>query len=248
MKTYLLIISFSLTLISCNQNEFVFNAGIGGNTTIDLLNRINEDVIDKEPNIVIIMVGTNDMLNSKKMISYIEYKQNLTSIIHKLKQENIKIVLCSPPTVDSIFLFERHNKKLFTEKPNKKLDSISNIIDKLSTEENISFIDLNTKFREMNIPIHNNDNYIQNKKNSNKRDGVHPTELGYSLIAETIFSFLTENNLINQKTKIVCFGDSITFGVGAKGEGTSNGTTYPAILKENITKTFANTGNRCTSL
>jgi|TARA_B110000914_G_C15365554_1_gene400660 lysophospholipase L1-like esterase len=241
MKTHLLIIFLSLTLISCNQNEIIINAGIGGNTTNDLLNRINKDVIEKEPNISIIMIGTNDMLNSKKMISYNEYQQNLKNIVYKLKKENIKVVLCSPPTVDSIYLFERHNKNLFIDKPNRKLDSISKIINKISIEENIYFIDLNTKFREMNIPIHNKDNYLQNERNSDKRDGVHPTELGYSLISETIFSFLMENNLITQKTKIVCFGDSITFGVGSKGEGTSYGTTYPAILKENITKTFANT-------
>ncbi|WP_372934509.1 hypothetical protein [Mariniphaga sediminis] len=36
--------------------------------------------------------------------------------------------------------------------------------------------------------------------------------------------------------KIICFGDSLTFGVYMKGEGTAEGDTYPAILKQLITR------------
>jgi len=45
----------------------VINSGIKGNTTTDILGRLKKDVLDKKPDLVILMVGTNDMLNSKKM-------------------------------------------------------------------------------------------------------------------------------------------------------------------------------------
>lgn len=239
MKNLILII-LGFTLIFCSSSkEYIINAGIGGNTTIDLLQRIDNDVIKKHPDIVLIMVGTNDMLNSKKMITYNDYKINLKKIVKKLKEEDINVILCSPPTVDSVYLFERHDRKLFTETPNLKLDSITQIMSRISIEENLYYIDINSKFKYQNLPSHNLDNYIRNEKNSNARDGVHPTSLGYALIAETIFDFLTEHDLLNKKIRIVCFGDSITYGHGVEGKGTSNGKTYPAILKMKINETFA---------
>ena len=240
MKNRIIILISVLTLISCNQKENVINAGIGGNTTNDLLKRVDDDVINKQPDMVIIMVGTNDMLHSRKMISYEEYKQNIEKIIKKLKSAKIEIVLCSPPTVDSLYLFERNERELGIMAPNIKLDSIARIMKNLSITEKISFVDINGKFRNMNLPAHNIDNYIQNEKNSNVRDGIHPTSTGYNLIAETIYNFLIEHKLIKPKIKVVCFGDSITFGPGVDGEGTSDGDTYPANLKRRLINTFKN--------
>lgn len=97
--------------------------------------------------------------------------------------------------------------------------------------EDVFFIDIHHTFKNKNIPKHNSDNYIRNPKNSNIKDGVHPTSLGYELIAKTIFDFLKSNKLIKNKMHIVCFGDSITFGLGADQKGTDNEKTFPAILK-----------------
>ena len=241
MKNLILILLSTSVLISCNQDKTIINAGIGGNTTLDLLNRINEDVINNNPDMVIVMVGTNDMLNSKKMITYNNYEQNLEKIIKTFKQKKIKVVLCTPPTVDTTYLFERHQRSSYTQPPNIKLDSINSIIKSLSKKEDVSLIDINSKFKNMSLPRHNFDMYIQNVKNSGVRDGVHPTKKGYTLIAETIFIFLRDNDLLDPNIKIICFGDSITYGTRVKGEGTSEGDTYPAILKRKIKETFANT-------
>ncbi|MBN2639408.1 MAG: hypothetical protein JXR65_10045 [Bacteroidales bacterium] len=229
-----------LSLIPLKKGENVLNAGIGGNNTVDLLARIDKDVLEKSPDIAIIMIGTNDMLNSKKWVSLKEYKQNLDSIVGILKENKIQVVLCSPPPVDTAYLFERHNRNLFSEEPNIKLDSITHFMKRFSIKEDVCFVDINSKFKSMNIPTHNLDNYIQNEMNSKVSDGVHPTSAGYSLIAETIFSVLQEHKLISRKGKIICFGDSITFGTGVKEEGTANGNTYPAVLQNLITQTFAN--------
>jgi len=234
MKNLFLLLIPILMLASCKENNVVINAGIGGNNTYDLLNRIQKDLIEQSPDLAIIMVGTNDMLNSKKMVSYNNYRLNLEKIAGTLKNEGIHVVLCSPPTADKIYLFERHDSTLFTESPNQKLDSITQIIKDVATLNNADFIDINKIFRDKDLPQHNTDEYIQNEKNSGKRDGVHPTAAGYSLIAETVFNFLSEQNLLKPNIKIVCFGDSITFGQGVEGAGTINGDTYPAIFLQLI--------------
>ena len=81
----------------------------------------------------------------------------------------------------------------------------------------------------MNSPQHNQDLLIRNEKNSRKKDGVHPTALGYRFIAENVHFFLKENRLLKPNPNIICFGDSIT-------KGSNQGENYPTYLNELISK------------
>ena len=187
-----------MSLISNTNHAQVSNAGISGNTTGDLLHRLDHDVLDKNPDLVILMAGTNDMVNSNKMVSYQDCTENLEKIVHEIKETGSEVLLLSPPPVDTVYLLERHDRKAYDQPPNTKLDSVSQIMRLISSENNILFLDLGNKFRAKNLPQHNQDLYIRNPKNSGVRDGVHPTVLGYLFIAETIFKFLIENNIFQK--------------------------------------------------
>ena len=91
----------------------------------------------------------------------------------------------------------------------------------------------------MGVPSHNSDSLINNVNNSGLRDGVHPTSHGYRIIAQEIFNKLLLDGKIKKDVKIICYGDSITFGVHVAGEGTTNGETYPAFLKRMIYSYFS---------
>ena len=212
--------------VSTKQTE-VINAGVGGNTSSDLLKRIDEDVLVHQPDLVLLMVGTNDMLNSRKMIGYEEYTSNMEVLIKKIETSGSELLLISSIPADSTYLFTRHDKRLFKESPNQKIDSIGKIVEQLAMENLIYFFDLNAEFKQLNLPLHNRDMLIRNVKNSGKTDGVHPTALGYRFIAENVYHFLKENKLIGEAKKIICYGDSITRGGG-------NGANYPAYLGELI--------------
>src|SRR5690606_9140714 len=94
----------SLTFVVNGQCPLILNSGESGNNTADLLLRMEKDVLSLQPDIVLLMVGTNDMLNSSKMLTYETYHDNLKQIISNLG--NTKMVLVSPPTVDEIYLYE----------------------------------------------------------------------------------------------------------------------------------------------
>lgn len=225
------ILLFMVVIIQLYKGEtIIINAGVSGNNTYDLLNRIETDVLNKKPDLVILMIGTNDMVNSGKMISYQEYSDNLNRISQVLKGSKIEVLLMSPPPIDTVFLFERHRKEIFNEPPNVKIDSVRTIMKGIAKKYDFFFIDIFESFRSKNIPAHNEDYYIRNPKNSGARDGVHPTGDGYKLIATTIFNFMKENKLLFKNVRVVCFGDSITFGAYTKGAGTTKGETYPAYL------------------
>ncbi|MNY53777.1 GDSL-like Lipase/Acylhydrolase [compost metagenome] len=89
-------------------------------------------------------------------------------------------------------------------------------------------------FKAKGAPNREINSLILNQKNFGKEDGVHPTKQGYQLIAETVYGYLKKNRLLKRGKKIICFGDSITYGAYMSGEGTSNGDTYPAFLSRLI--------------
>ncbi len=55
-------------MVSCKTGYEVLNKGVAGNNSKDLMVRVDNDVINEQPDLVIIMVGTNDMINSKKFL------------------------------------------------------------------------------------------------------------------------------------------------------------------------------------
>lgn len=109
-------------------------------------------------------------------------------------------------------------------------DSISMICDR----ENLPFIDLFVNLWNREIPDHNRDSIIQNEWNMQVPDGVHFTAEGNELLADLVVDRLVELHSLFPAVRIVCFGDSLTYGSRMKGAGTSTGHTYPAYLKNKI--------------
>jgi lysophospholipase L1-like esterase len=72
--------------------EDVINSGIGGNNSIDLLERIDKDCLSHQPALTILMVGTNDM-NSKKYVPIKDFEKNLRSIIDKILKIKSQLLL-----------------------------------------------------------------------------------------------------------------------------------------------------------
>ena len=81
------------------HNVHVVNAGVSGDTTAQGLARVDRDVLSKNPQIVIILLGANDFLkpildrNSTNTIPVNETQANLQSIINKVNNGNRKIYL-----------------------------------------------------------------------------------------------------------------------------------------------------------
>ncbi len=130
----------------------ILNKGIAGNSTQNLLARIDKDVLAEQPDLVILMAGTNDMVNSRKMISYDELEKNYRDILEKLKAKQITVVTMSPPPVDTGYLFLRHDRKLYNEDPNQKLAVLNTLVKKLAKAQQAHFIDLHAVFTAAGSP------------------------------------------------------------------------------------------------
>ena len=228
-------ISFLLSLQTAVANHFsdsikVYNAGINGNNTADLLTRITKDVFQRSPGVVILMIGTNDMLNKRNMLSLKEYENNYRQLILQLKQKATVILMTIPP-VNSPYIIKRKPELNFKANgPQKRVDSANTLIKKIATENKCVLLDLHQVLMACGGSDEQMNSLFQNEANSGIPDGVHPTANGYRVIATAVYG--TISGLQMPLKEVLCFGDSITFGYNVKGAGTSEGESYPALLQK----------------
>jgi lysophospholipase L1-like esterase len=183
----------------------VINEGVPGNTVENLLSRINT-VIALKPDLVIIMIGTNDMIDNG---TFSIFGNGLKTVVDSLEHTGSHIMLLTPPPIASWSTI-RYSPE--------RLTSICSTVKLLSVSENCYFVDVNS---DLNMVLNNTTSHELYRS-----DGLHPSGAGYEDIASYIFDYMTAQSI--KTKKIVCFGDSITYGFLVTGEGTATGETYPA--------------------
>jgi lysophospholipase L1-like esterase len=68
----------------------IFNSGIPGNTTGDALTRLNASVLSRDPRIVIVLLGGNDLLQNVPVQTRID---NITQIVERIRADGSKVIL-----------------------------------------------------------------------------------------------------------------------------------------------------------
>ena len=139
----------------------IFNGSISGDTSLDGLDRIEDELSDVSYDLIIIGLGANDML---RRINPDQTKQNLEDIINIITSNNIKIILAGMIASPTNGL----NYK-------KKFDKI--------------YPDLSKKFELELIPFLLKG--VALNPSLNQADGIHPNEKGVLIISETIKKSIT---------------------------------------------------------
>lgn len=224
---------------SCRGRYEVVNKGVPGDNSSQLLKRLQADVLNENPDMVLIMVGTNDMINSNKFVSVEKYFDNLLNMITKIRlnKESTKILLANVLPVDEDYLFFRHDSTLYDTSPNIKLERLNEALKVFAKTNNLYFVDVNQDFINPGMTFKDFDSLLINSLNGSVNDGVHPTKEGYLKIAYRFYEAMKFHKLLKGNMKIICFGDSITYGAFMTGKGEASGDTYPGILYEFLMKT-----------
>jgi len=208
----------------------VWNTGRGGNRASELLSRLKNDVEPKRPDLVILLVGTNDLLNSKKAVSLEVYRENLLKLVTRLQRLPTAVLLVTIPPCHPPDLFLRHSQAFYEpEGPNGRVEAGNRMIREVAAQTGVPVVDLFERFTKEGQIGEGAASYLRNAANSGRRDGVHPTADAYRAMAGWIAEAITAHHL--PASRVVCLGDSITLGAGVKGEGTVEGESYPAQLR-----------------
>ena len=182
-----------LRALNGTEIAYVRNAGAGGHTSGQLLARLDRDVLAYRPTTVVLMVGTNDRLNSRKLTSAADYRRNIEHLVERIEKAGADILLVTPPPCEAKALFTRHDPALFADQsPNARMAEVRDIL----LAHNLPTVDFHAHVLANSALL--------------STDGVHLTPDGYRDLATKIAGSLRHNRF--DLRRVICFGDSLTAG------------------------------------
>lgn len=156
-----------------DKYEFI-GAGIGGNKVYDLYLRLEDDVLAKSPDIVVIYIGVNDVWHKRTHGSgtdYDKFEKFYNALIKKLTDKGIKVILATPAVIG-----ERWDS---TNELDGDLNRYSGLIRTIAEKSKLPLVDLRKSFLD----------YSKSNNPENKEQGilttdrVHLNEKGNELVA-----------------------------------------------------------------
>lgn len=167
-----------------DKNYELVGAGISGNKVYDLYLRMEDDVLSKNPDAVVIYIGVNDVWHKKTLGTGTDadkFEVFYKAIIKKLKDRNIAVYLCTPAVVGE--------KNDFTNTLDGDLNAYSVIIRKIAAEKNCPLIDLRQAFLEY-LRANNPENKDRGILTS---DAVHLSRKGNIFVAQQMYDVLRKD-------------------------------------------------------
>ncbi|MEO6219790.1 MAG: GDSL-type esterase/lipase family protein, partial [Ginsengibacter sp.] len=152
----------------------LLGSGIGGNKVYDLYLRMDDDVLAKNPDVVVVWIGVNDVWHkvSGTGTDADKFEKFYNAIIKKLQAKNIKVIVATPAAIGE--------KIDNTNQQDGDLNLYSNIIRKIAKEHKCDLVDLRNDFREYNKKYN-----LENKPSGIlSTDGVHLSDAGNRFVAE----------------------------------------------------------------
>jgi lysophospholipase L1-like esterase len=169
----------SMCKLENKSSEFEFiGSGIGGNKVYDLYLRMDDDVLAKNPDIVVIYIGVNDVWHKSSFGTGTDpdkFERFYDAILKKLKDKNIRAILCTPAVIG-----ERND---FSNQQDGDMNRNSGIIRGIAQKNNLPLVDLRQKFLDYSKQ-HNTEN---KESGILTRDRVHLNEKGNQLVADEMW-------------------------------------------------------------
>jgi lysophospholipase L1-like esterase len=157
-------------------------AGISGNKVPDLQARLERDVLSRNPDVVVIYIGINDVWHfaqpNNSGTPKAKFEAGLTDIISQLKAKNIRVILCTPSVIGEA--------AAGTNAQDKMLDDYAAVSRKVAQATGAELCDLRAAFQRY-LGKYNKSNM---DKNVLTTDGVHLNNTGNQLVARQMLTFL----------------------------------------------------------
>lgn len=170
-----------LTTLYPQQSIEIIPSGVSGNKSLDLEARFNQDVLSQKPDLVIINVGINDVMQSfnsssseEKDVSPLDiYRQKLNAMVKSARARNMQVMLLSPTII-----YEDLNSR-----ENIRMVEYINAMRDVAAQNQAQFLDLHTPFRHI---IMTYQRYGGRSQNILTRDGIHPNLAGHQIMTYTL--------------------------------------------------------------
>jgi isoamyl acetate esterase len=167
-KGYVRIVRETLAARHKDQQIEVDWVATGGHTVPDLLERVDRDVIAKNPTIVVIQIGCNDARRIPKET----FRAGLDELIDRLRKAGIQVVQCSLTSVG-----EKYDG---TNKDDPKLEEFAQVEREVARAKNVPLNDLRKAF----VGYWKQNNPDNKPSGILTYDGNHFNQRGHDFVAE----------------------------------------------------------------
>lgn len=162
------------------------NRGVGGNSSSQILLRLQHDVLALDPDIVVLNAGINDIGEADGFYSEEFTMRNFQSIVDICKNRGVTLILSSVLPGSTI----RVNRFRQIEQIEEKVSHLNLQIQSLATQNALKYIDYHSKLK-------NEDGSFNNKYNF---DGIHPNVEGYIVMENLLQETVNQVYLERQET------------------------------------------------
>lgn len=163
----------------------VINAGIGGITAYESLNRMEKQVFSHQPDLLIVCFGLNDVNGTLE-----EYEYALRQIFERSKELEIEVIFLTPNMMNTYVSEDtaeellEYAQKTATMQSGGRMDLFMDAARRIASEMNIPICDCYALWKEMNQSRDIN-LLLANRVN-------HPTREMHELFAEKLYELITQ--------------------------------------------------------
>lgn len=163
------------------DKTIIYNRGVGGFVSDELLEVIDVCAIELKPSKVFINIGTNDLSWSSIPISRLmdNYDKILTAIETALPGVKIYLMAYYPVNADAA---DESMKECLKIRTNEKITAANEEVKKLAEKHNQRYIDINANLKDS----------LGRLKAEYTIEGVHINENGYRAIYDDIMKYVKE--------------------------------------------------------
>ncbi len=166
------------------QSEFyeLIGSGISGNKVYDLSLRMEEDVLSKKPDMVVMYIGVNDVWHKRILGTGTDadkFEIFYNNILSRLAVNNIKAILCTPAVIGE--------KTDYSNEQDGDLNKYSNIIRAIAAKNNLPLIDLRKAFLDYDLK----NNPANKESGILTTDRVHLNAKGNQLVADEMLKVIS---------------------------------------------------------
>jgi len=149
------------------------NRGISGQTTPQMLIRFRPDVIALNPEVVVILAGTNDIAGNTGPMTLQSIEDNLASIAELARAHGIRVVFASLlPVSDYEKTADGQPRNQTTRRPPEQIKALNEWMKKYAAENKLTYLDYYSAM-------------VDDKgflKDELSNDGLHPNAQGYQVM------------------------------------------------------------------
>ncbi len=169
-------------LMTNGMDQVIYNRGIGGFTTMDMLEYMEEMVFGTEPSRIFINIGTNDIGSPEYQLEALleRYEEIIVRIQERLPEAEINMMAYYPVNETDKIPEGEWGKTAFVTRTNENLNIANAAIENLAAKKGCRFINVNEGLADERGKL----------KKEYTIEGIHMYANGYQVVLQNLKKYL----------------------------------------------------------